>query len=336
MNKKLVVIVILVILIIGIAVGAYFILNKNGKCNVRYSKYYMHGESIGGGKEISIAEANIKTVGEVSYYIIYDKPFTKIISSQKDTSGKNIAKSYEGPISNFNASNFSTYTDQTGKYLLGERTSYCGDICKDEIQYQSSVHKKCIYKRVDASIDYGYEDTTRPLKRGFYDIIGQGIANDYCRYTGDQNIKFRCHLSDGTSTNSETYDGKNVTDIITGKQPVDAPPSFIVVSASTKPWYPYGANSFLKSMINYTGLGSVKKFALKNGYTAFAFNEVPINTTTPNTNDNNVLFFKEAGIKTGTAATDNGKTFWTDGAAVAGFKVYSTPTSKLNTTLIQP
>ena len=99
MNNKLVVIVILVILIIGIAVGAYFILNMKGKCNVRYSKYYMHGEWIGGGKEISIAEGNIKTVGGVTYYIIYDKPYTKIISSEKNTTGQNIAKYYTGPIS---------------------------------------------------------------------------------------------------------------------------------------------------------------------------------------------------------------------------------------------
>jgi hypothetical protein len=76
-------------------------------------------------------------------------------------------------------------------------------------------------KRADFSIDPGYADTTsRPLKRGYYDIVGQGVANDYCRYTGDgENIKFRCNLSDGSNIFAETYKGKNVTDIVSGKLP---------------------------------------------------------------------------------------------------------------------
>jgi hypothetical protein len=244
MNKKVVVIVILVILIIGIAVGAYFILNMKGKdkakCpsgKISYSKYYMHGIWVRrNAGAFSIPEANIKTVGGVTYYIIFDKPYTKIISSQKDASGKNIAKYYTGPISDFNASSFSTYSDATGKYLLGEKDSYCGDVCSDdEIQYPDSTYKKCIFSRVDSAIDIGYEDvSTRPLKRGYYDIIGQGVANDYCRYTGDgANIKFRCNLSNRSGTNytvAETYGGRNVTDIVSGKQPVDAPPSIVVGS----------------------------------------------------------------------------------------------------------
>ncbi len=68
--------------------------------------------------------------------------------------------------------------------------------------------------------DEGYGDNTQgSFKRGFYDILGQGAPNDYCRYTGDgPNIKFTCQLSDGSSIFATSYNGKNVTDIITANK----------------------------------------------------------------------------------------------------------------------
>jgi hypothetical protein len=71
--------------------------------------------------------------------------------------------------------------------------------------------------------DIGYTDnlfSDKPLKRGFYDILGQGLANDYCRYTGGgTNIKFRCQLSNGSNTFAESYNGKTVTEIIGSSLP---------------------------------------------------------------------------------------------------------------------
>lgn len=65
-------------------------------------------------------------------------------------------------------------------------------------------------------VDAGYSDTqTRLFKRGYYDIVGQGVANDYCRYIGVNNqsnnetnpIHFSCQLSTGTNFASNKYGG---------------------------------------------------------------------------------------------------------------------------------
>ncbi len=72
-------------------------------------------------------------------------------------------------------------------------------------------------------VDAGYADnifSDKPLKRGFYDILGQGVPNDYCRYIGDgENIHFACQLSDGSNVAAKEYKNIKVTDIISGKSP---------------------------------------------------------------------------------------------------------------------
>jgi hypothetical protein len=72
-------------------------------------------------------------------------------------------------------------------------------------------------------VDAGYADnifSDKPLKRGFYDILGQGVPNDYCRYIGDgENIHFACQLSDGSNVFAKEYKNIKVTDIISGKSP---------------------------------------------------------------------------------------------------------------------
>ena len=56
-----------------------------------------------------------------------------------------------------------------------------------------------VYSRIPL-VDGGYNDGQfgdKPLKKGYYDVLGQGVPNDYCRYVGDQpNIFFACQLSD--------------------------------------------------------------------------------------------------------------------------------------------
>jgi hypothetical protein len=49
--------------------------------------------------------------------------------------------------------------------------------------------------------DLGYaDDTSRPVKRGFYDVQNQGLALDYCRYTGDvKNPVWTCALGGSTA-----------------------------------------------------------------------------------------------------------------------------------------
>jgi hypothetical protein len=68
-------------------------------------------------------------------------------------------------------------------------------------------------------IDGGYADNSYgPLKKGYYDILGQGFPNDYCRYVGDwPNVFFGCQLSNGSQTHAKTYNGKNILDIVKGQ-----------------------------------------------------------------------------------------------------------------------
>ena len=70
-------------------------------------------------------------------------------------------------------------------------------------------------------IDGGYPDNSYgPLKKGYYDILGQGFPNDYCRYVGDwPRVFFGCQLSDGTQTHAASYNGKTIQQIV-GSQTV--------------------------------------------------------------------------------------------------------------------
>ena len=87
-------------------------------------------------------------------------------------------------------------------------------------------------------------------------------------------------------------------------------------------WYPYGSTKTLTKSEVGSDLASVIKYANKNGYSAFAFNENPSATDTANVENNrNILFFKEANINT--------STFFTEGVVVPGFKVYAAEKSKL-------
>jgi hypothetical protein len=93
-------------------------------------------------------------------------------------------------------------------------------------------------------------------------------------------------------------------------------------------WFPYGATAnFVKSTIGVTTLATAITYANNNGYAAFSFNENPMSTN-PNSNDPNILFFREADI--------NPSTFWTNGAAVPRFRVYAIGFSKLRTTMACP
>ena len=79
--------------------------------------------------------------------------------------------------------------------------------------------------------DVGYVDGTQgPLKRGFYDILGQGVKNDYCRFVGGYaRDNLACILSKdrinstskfGDINNySTTYKGLNVLDIAKTQTP---------------------------------------------------------------------------------------------------------------------
>jgi hypothetical protein len=105
-------------------------------------------------------------------------------------------------------------------------------------------------------------------------------------------------------------------------------PSFILVS-KYKDWFSY--ESYIqryKDDIGVTDVASATKYALDNGYSAFAFNEKPIPSSDPNINTFNrmILFFREDYI------TNN---FWDSGYLRSGFKTYASPTSKLNTTVLQ-
>jgi len=67
--------------------------------------------------------------------------------------------------------------------------------------------------------DLGYNDTDKGglgFKKGWYDIIGQGAKNDYCRYVGDNPIFYACHLSKNSNDNkyAEDYNGKSVMNIV--------------------------------------------------------------------------------------------------------------------------
>lgn len=62
--------------------------------------------------------------------------------------------------------------------------------------------------------DSGYPDGVKgDLKSGWYDIIGQGVANDYCRYVGDGAGFFACVLSTNGEQYTKEYNGKKVEDI---------------------------------------------------------------------------------------------------------------------------
>ncbi len=90
---------------------------------------------------------------------------------------------------------------------------------------------------------------------------------------------------------------------------------------STRDWYPYGATAnFVKSTIGITDLQSAINYANNNGYTAFSFNQTS-NSTDPNDINSRILLFKEADI--------NLTTFWTNGAAISGFRIYALGFSKL-------
>ena len=91
--------------------------------------------------------------------------------------------------------------------------------------------------------DQGYPDTqTRLFKRGYYDIVGQGKKNDYCRYIGTSNesstenspIHFSCRLSTGTAfasnkygndvnVDATVYNGLTISEIIGSKNPIYEP-----------------------------------------------------------------------------------------------------------------
>jgi hypothetical protein len=63
-----------------------------------------------------------------------------------------------------------------------------------------------------AMADQGYGDQAGRLPRGWYDIIGQGVANDYCRYVGynDPNTDWACHLSGLTQGATSKYGNNTV------------------------------------------------------------------------------------------------------------------------------
>ena len=62
--------------------------------------------------------------------------------------------------------------------------------------------------------DSGYPDGVKgDLKVGWYDIIGQGVPNDYCRYVGDGAGFFACVLSTDGEQYSKEYNGRKVEDI---------------------------------------------------------------------------------------------------------------------------
>lgn len=83
---------------------------------VIYSKYYFYGPKIAHGKKISVSKDNIRTINGDTYYIVYERPYTKIIRESD-----RVAKYYTGLPSNFNISNFSRYaTMNNNGYLLGE------------------------------------------------------------------------------------------------------------------------------------------------------------------------------------------------------------------------
>ncbi len=97
--------------------------------------------------------------------------------------------------------------------------------------------------------------------------------------------------------------------------------SFSLVSEMN--WYPYGSTAnFVKSNIGVSSLDTAINYANNNGFTAFSFNE---NSTSTDPNDINskILFFREDNI--------NQSTFFTNGAAVSGFRVYAIGFSKLRT-----
>ena len=62
--------------------------------------------------------------------------------------------------------------------------------------------------------DAGYGDQAGRIARGYYDILGQGAANDYCRYVGDNPPFFACQLSDSSNIYAKEYKGKKVADIV--------------------------------------------------------------------------------------------------------------------------
>ena len=84
--------------------------------------------------------------------------------------------------------------------------SYNDKDCQHPIQQRKGVS------------DLGYpNDSNKEFKRGWYDILNQGVNNDYCRYVGD-NPYFACVLSDGSDQYATSYKGRAVTDIAREKQ----------------------------------------------------------------------------------------------------------------------
>ena len=92
--------------------------------------------------------------------------------------------------------------------------------------------------------DLGYpNDSNKEFKRGWYDILNQGVNNDYCRYVGD-NPFFACVLSNGSNDYATSYKGRAVTDIAREKQySAELLPFRLQQRSSGKCLHPYGGTA---------------------------------------------------------------------------------------------
>jgi hypothetical protein len=59
------------------------------------------------------------------------------------------------------------------------------------------------WERPSTIIDCGYANKAK----GWYDVVGQGYKNDYCRYVGDSPF-FSCQLSDGSTNYTPEGDAR--------------------------------------------------------------------------------------------------------------------------------
>ena len=97
--------------------------------------------------------------------------------------------------------------------------------------YPASYWKANIAPR-QPIVDYGYGDDLSffPINKGWYDIVGQGVKNDFCRFVGDMYPNnLACILStDISSATSKfgdtnlyatTFKGRNVLDIARTQTP---------------------------------------------------------------------------------------------------------------------
>ena len=59
--------------------------------------------------------------------------------------------------------------------------------------------------------DVGYGDQVGHMSRGWYDVLGQGVANDYCRYVGYNGLDdWACHLSGNANKATSKYGNPTV------------------------------------------------------------------------------------------------------------------------------